>query len=120
MVRLYAELVLEIMTFGYRSVNSVSTASAIVRVEQANDQPWRRSWASQAAAMMTMNVPISTGLGQKPLPAVTWVQTTQPMTIRATAGPDRAATRAARSATSPVVLSVMKVAPCRMQIATRV
>ena len=70
--------------------------------------------------MTTSTMPISTGLGQKPLPAVMWVQTAQPMTIRATANPDRAATRAARSATSPVVFSVMKVAPCRTQIATRV
>ena len=36
-------------------------------------------------------MPISTGLGQKPLPAMMWVQTAQPMTISATAGPDRAA-----------------------------
>ena len=70
--------------------------------------------------MTTMTMPISTGLGRSPCPRVTWVQTAQPMTIRATAGPDRAATRAARSATSPVVFSARNAAPCRTQIATRV
>ena len=70
--------------------------------------------------MTASTMAISTGLGQKPLPAMMWVQTAQPMTISATAGPARAAMRAARAATSPVVLRVMKVAPCRTQIATRV
>jgi hypothetical protein len=49
-----------------------------------------------------------------------WVQTAQPVTISATGSPARAAMRAARSARSPVVLRVRKVAPCRTQIAVRV
>src|SRR5215831_12065447 len=97
-VREYRGFVLEIMTRGYRSTNSVMTHVAIVRVVAANAQPSLCSRISMAVATMS-----STGFRKAPPPATTWVQATQAITIRTVIGAARLATFQARSRTASVV-----------------
>ena len=89
-VRLKAGLVLETITFGYRSMKIVSTQAAIVTVVAANAQPSLRVKASQTAAITASTAANSTGLSRAPLPAIAWVQDTKASTRAPVTGAIRA------------------------------
>src|SRR5215472_13823117 len=110
-VRLYAGLVLDTMTLGYRSTKMVMMHSPITAEVAANAQPSRWAPTSAHAATTRMAIRSSTGLRNPPPPAVTCVQPTNASTTSPVTGAIRRASRPARYRTSPVVLSAMKMAP---------
>src|ERR1039457_1097624 len=73
-VRLYAALVLETITLGYRSTKIDRMHDAIVTVVAANTKPSRCWWTRKGAAMGASRASSSIGLSRYPLPDVTCVQ----------------------------------------------
>src|SRR3954447_12942038 len=104
-VRLYAALVLEIRTFGYRSANSELTVAAMAAADAVKAQPSRparsRALAASTAARPTALSTVSDHAAKPSDAAMATRQNRRP------------ATRA-RSRTGPSVLSARNVAPCRM------
>src|SRR5215475_8491554 len=119
-VRLYAALVDETITLGYRPTKIATMDDAMVTVVAAKAKPSRRSYTSHSAAMTATIVSSSIGLRKKPLLCATWVQMAKAMTAAVVAGAMRRAMARLRSYTSPVVFRLRNVAPCRAQVSTRV
>src|SRR5215471_12948470 len=119
-VRLYAGLVEETITFGYRSAKIEMMQDAMVTAVAAKAKPSWWSQTSQTAVRTARMASSSITLSQKPRPAVTWVQMMKPMTNAAVTGATRRATCQDRSRMSPVVFRHKNVAPCSRQTSTKV
>src|ERR1700683_1642757 len=119
-VRLYAALVLETITLGYRPVKIDTMQADIVTVVAANAKPSRWSQTSQTAASTASTASSSTGLRKKVVLEVTCVQIMKATTAAPVSGATRRARRPERWLMSPVVFRDRNVAPCSRQISTRV